>query len=114
MLERTEAKKVLWFVGILLVIFVAIFRATNLFKIVLFWVMVLYLFYLPGYFLSRPFRKQLDFLTRSIMGMAVALCMYIVVAYHLGIFGLSIHTYAFVLPLVVTGLGLLAAKLLQE
>jgi uncharacterized membrane protein len=66
---------------------------------------ILWLFVLPGYFITLPWRNELVLKERAIAGILAAGGLFAIASYYLGIFGLHVRTHAWLLPAATIALS---------
>ena len=101
------------YIGILFIAALIIFKIVYfkesfvvLLKIVasLFW-----LFVIPGYFAMLFWKEKLEFAERFVIGVLVSAAIIGIFSYYIGLIGLNIKYHAFVLPILISITGLVAA-----
>ena len=86
---------------VLLIILFYTFRQAAFGNVVMLWITIMYLFFIPGYLIMRPFREKIGFFAQSIVGMAISASIYIITMYLLGLAAIKLQVYAMVMPLVL-------------
>jgi len=68
-------------------------------------VVIYFVFILPGFSLMYYWRKDLDFITRTVIGSLVSCSLIGILSYYLGVIGLNIKYHVVVLPLLLIVVG---------
>lgn len=67
-----------------------------------------WLFIFPGFMLMYLFVENLDFIERTIAGIALGMAFFGVLGYNLGVLGLLIKHQIWILPIIGIGIGIFA------
>jgi uncharacterized membrane protein len=68
---------------------------------------LIWLFFLPGYFILLRWRESLSFLERIVAGSLMCAGVYGIISYYLGITGVDVKIHAFLLPPIMILAGIL-------
>ena len=91
-----------------LVIFQSIYYKENFLVVLRIIASLFWLFAIPGYFAMLYWKEKLEFTERLIVGIALSAALIGIFSYYLGLMGLNMTYHAFLLPLMIIIIGLIA------
>ena len=91
-----------------LVIFQSIYYKENFLVVLRIIASLFWLFAIPGYFAMLYWKEKLEFTERLIVGIALSAALIGIFSYYLGLMGLNLKYHAFLLPLMIIIIGLIA------
>ena len=104
-------KKELQYIGILFLLVLTIFKIAffkeNLVVLLRNVLSLFWLFALPGYFIMLYWKKQLRFVERLVIGVAMAAAIIGISSYYIGLIGLNIKYHSVALPLILILIGII-------
>lgn len=98
---------------IILLILKVVFYKEEIIVIIKIAFSILYLFVLPGYFITLYWKEKIEFKERIILGVVAAASVVGILSYYIGLLGLNVK-YHFILPTIIVVLSILVLLLSKK